>query len=425
MQLKRVVITGLGAVTPMGTGVEALRRGIAEHRSATVSMREPWREFLNLHSLVAAPGPDLDEKRVPRQNRRSMSRMSFYGHDAARQALADAFGSASEGLAHFSPGRLGCIIGSTTGSPIALNQTFEMMLPDRDIGKLNAVKFFQCVSHTVAMNVAQCLGITGAVLATNAACASGLQAAGAAYDLIRLGRQDAVLCGGAEELHASVTASFDVLFAASSRFNDAPSETPRPFDRDRDGIVCGEGAGILLLEDRAHALARGAKIYAEVLGYHTCASGDHISQSNRLALIQCLRQALADAGTAPDEISYVNAHAAGTVQGDAEEAAALREIFGDRVPVSSLKGHIGHTLGASGPIELIATLMMMRDNVIFPTLNLRHIASDCEGLRHVTTTISQPITTILKNSFAFGGINAALVCRKTGAPASPFKKTHG
>ena len=412
MKLKRVVITGLGAVTPMGVGVEALQAGLAGGRCATVSRRDEWQHFLNMHSLVAAPGPDLNEKIVPRQNRRSMSRMSFYGHDAARQALADAFGDGSSWLDHFSAGRFGCIIGSTTGSPIALSETFEMMLPDRDIGKLNAVSFFQCVSHTVAMNVAQCLGITGSVLATNSACASGLQAVGAAYDLVRLGRQDAVLCGGSEELHPSVTGSFDVLFAASARYNDTPSETPRPFDRDRDGIVCGEGAGILLLEDFDHARSRGAKIYAEVLGYHTCASGDHISQSNRTALIRCLRQALDSADIRPEQIDYVNAHAAGTVQGDAEEAATIREIFGDRVPVSSLKGNLGHTLGASGPIELIATLIMMRDSVICPTLHLDNPASDCDGIRHITAPVSQQIDTIIKNSFAFGGINAALVCRK-------------
>lgn len=412
MQLKRVVITGMGAVTPLGVGCEALRNGLAGQRSATVSMRSHWQHFMNLHSLVAAPAPDLNEKAIPRQSRRSMSRMSFYGYEAARQALADAFGDSATGLAHFAAGRLGCIIGSTTGSPIALNETFEIMLPDRDISKLNAVKFFQCVSHTAAMNVAQCLGITGTVLATNAACASGLQAAGAAYDLVRLGTQDAVLCGGAEELHPSVTGSFDVMFAASARYNDSPSETPRPFDRDRDGIVCGEGSGILLLEDYDHARARGAKIYAEVIGYHTCASGDHISQSNRPALMQCLRQALASAGVAPDQIDYVNAHAAGTPQGDSEEAAAIREIFGDRVPLSSLKGNLGHTLGASGPIELIATLMMMQEGVIYPTHNLRNPSPDCEGIQHVTQPLSKSLTTIIKNSFAFGGINSALVCRK-------------
>jgi len=416
MQLKRVVITGMGTVTPLGIGCEALRNGLASQRSATVSMRSQWQHFINLHSLVAAPAPDLNEKEILRQNRRSMSRMSFYGYDAARQALTDAFGDVATSLAHFTPGRLGCIIGSTTGSPIALNETFEIMLPDRDISKLNAVKFFQCVSHTAAMNVAQCLGLTGMVLATNAACASGLQATGAAYDLIRLGSQDAILCGGAEELHPSVTGSFDVMFAASARYNDSPSETPRPFDRDRDGIVCGEGSGILLLEDYDHARARNAKIYAEVIGYHTCASGDHISQSNRPALMQCLRQALASAGVAPTQIDYVNAHAAGTPQGDTEEAAAIREIFGDSVPVSSLKGNLGHTLGASGPIELIATLIMMQEGVIYPTLNLRNPSPDCDGIQHVTEPLAKPLTTIIKNSFAFGGINSALVCRKTSTP---------
>ena len=413
MQLKRVVITGIGAVTPLGIGCEALGKGLAQGRSAVVSTRKEWQHFKNLHSLVAAPAPDLNEKEVPRQNRRSMSRMSFFGLDAAKQALTDAYGSTANALNEIAQGRLGCIIGSTTGSPIALNETFEIMLPERDLSKLNAVKFFQCVSHSAAMNVAQCLGLTGTVLATNAACASGLQAAGAAYDLIRLGSQDAVLCGGAEELHPSVTGSFDVMFAASARYNDAPTQTPRPFDRDRDGIVCGEGAGILLLEEYEHALRRGAKIYAEVIGYHTCASGDHVSQSNRPALVNCLRQSLASAGVTPDQIDYVNAHAAGTPQGDSEEAAAIREIFGNTVPVSSLKGNLGHTLGASGPIELIATLLMMRDGVVFPTLNLQNPAPDCGDLNHVTTPLRKPLNLIVKNSFAFGGINSALVCRNS------------
>ena len=326
MSLNRVVITGIGAVTPFGIGCDALMAGLAEGRSAVVSRREEWRSYKNLRSLVAAPAPDVNEKEIPRQTRRSMSRMSFFGWHAARQALADGFGEAAAGLAGFAPGRLGCVIGSTTGSPIALNETFEIMLPERDIGQLTAVKFFQCVSHTVAMNVAQCLGITGPVVATCAACASGLQAVGAAYDMIRLGSADAILCGGAEELHASVTGSFDVMFAASARFNATPDQTPRPFDRDRDGLVCGEGAGILLLEDYEHARRRGAKMYGEIAGYHTCASGDHISQSNRPALIQCLRQALASASIAPERVDYISAHAPGTPQGDTEEAAAIRTL---------------------------------------------------------------------------------------------------
>jgi 3-oxoacyl-[acyl-carrier-protein] synthase II len=414
MRLKRVVITGIGAVSPLGADCEALRAGLAEGRSAVVSMREEWRKYKNLKSLVGAPAPLLNEREVPRQNRRSMSRMSIFAYQAARQALADAFGDAAAGLSHFDAGRLGCVIGSTTGSPIALNETFEIMIPNYDLSHLPAIKFFQCVSHTAAMNVAQCLGLTGTVLATSAACASGLQAAGAAYDLIRLGTQDAVLCGGAEELHASVTGSFDVMFVASARHNDSPTSTPRPFDRDRDGLVCGEGAGILLLEEYERARARNAKIYGEITGYHTCGSGAHVSQSSKSALVTCMRSALANAGLPPEEIGYVNAHAAGTLQGDAEEAAAIREVFGADVPVSSLKGHLGHTLGASGAIELIASLLMMRDGGLIPTLNLENTAPDCEGIDCFTAPLRRNISALIKNSFAFGGVNSALVCRKAG-----------
>ena len=412
MQLKRVVITGMGAVTPLGLDCEALSAGLADGRSAVVSMREDWRRYKNLKSLVAAPAPEINEREVPRQNRRSMSRMSFLALHAARQALVDAFGEVEAGLAHFGEGRMGCIIGSTMGSPIALNETFEIMIPDYDLSQLPAIKFFQCVSHTAAMNVAQCLGLTGTLLATSSACASGLQAVGAAYDLIRLGTQDAVLCGGAEELHASVTGSFDVMFVASARHNDSPTETPRPFDRDRDGLVCGEGSGILLLEEYEHARARNAKIHGEITGYNTCGSGAHVSQSSKPALIACMRSALASAGLSAGEIDYVNAHAAGTFQGDSEEAAAIAEVFGNEVPVSSLKGHLGHTLGASGAIELIATLLMMRNQLLIPTRNLDHIAPDCEGIRCITTPLKQGIKTFIKNSFAFGGINSALICRK-------------
>jgi len=298
------------------------------------------------------------------------------------------------------------------GSAASITETFELILPDRDIAQLPSTKFFQCVSHTAAMNISQYLGISGSVLATSSACASGLQALGVGYDLIRAGRQDRVLCGGAEELHPTVTGSFDVLFAASSHHNDSPKTTPRPFDRDRDGLVCGEGAGILVLEDLESAQARGVKIYAEVLGFSTCGSGAHISQSNADAMVRCIQQALKESQIQPQDVDYISAHATATAHGDIEEAKALREIFGDTVPVSSLKGHMGHTLGASGAIELIASLKMMEQGTIYPTLNLENIDPSCEGIRHTQTPLKQNVDVIVKNSFAFGGINAALVCRK-------------
>ena len=273
------------------------------------------------------------------------------------------------------------------------------------------MQFFQCLSHTVAMNLAQYLGLQGVLLSTNAACASGLQAIGTAFDLIRSGRQDAVFCGGAEELHPTVTGSFDMLMAASTEYNDRPDEASRPFDAARDGLVCGEGAGILLLEERDRALERGAPVYAEVLGFHTCSGGSHISESHREGIGRCMAGALDDAGCAPADVDYVSAHATATRQGDGEEAAAIGALLGDRVPVSSLKGHLGHTLGASGAIELIAAISGLRKGEIFPTRNLTCVAEECRGIRHVTALEPTSARCLMKNSFAFGGINASLVCR--------------
>jgi 3-oxoacyl-[acyl-carrier-protein] synthase II len=349
-----------------------------------------------------------DEKRIPRQKRRSMGRMSIFAAQAADEALADAGIS----LADVDLMRTGCVIGSTMGSAKSINDTFELMLPDKDLSKLNSTMFFHCMSHTAAVNVAQYLGLTGTVMAPAAACASSLHAIGTAFDLIRLGRQDVILCGGAEELHPTVTGSFDILFATSTKYNNEPHKTPRPFDRDRDGLVCGEGSGILVLEDYERAMQRQAKIYAEVTGFSTTANGLHVSQSNRDSMVACIRQALDEAGQKPATVDYINAHATATLQGDQEEAEAIRDIFGETVPVSSLKGYIGHTLGASGAIELAATLKMMETGVIYPTLNLETVSEDCQGIQHVLRPLEKKLDVVLKNGFAFGGINAALVCSR-------------
>jgi len=405
--MKRVVITGMGAITPLGNTVDSMMEGLAQGSSAVERM-DDWAEYKGLHSLVGAPAVLENEKQIPRQKRRSMGRLSIFAAQAATQAVEDA-GLDAEAVAS---DRTGCVVGSTMGSAASITETFELILPERDIAQLPSTKFFQCVSHTAAMNVSQYLGITGTVLAPSAACASGLQALGVGYDLIRMGRQDRVLCGGAEELHPTVTGSFDVLFATSSHHNDSPKTTPRPFDRDRDGLVCGEGAGILVLEELGQALARGATIHAEVLGFSTCGSGAHISQSNADAMVRCLRQVLEESGIQPLEVDYISAHATATEHGDVEEAIALKEIFGDAVPVSSLKGHMGHTLGASGAIELIASLEMMKQGIVYPTLNLKNIDPECAGIQHVIQPLEKRIDIVVKNSFAFGGINAALVCRK-------------
>ncbi len=405
--MKRAVITGLGVVSPFGNGVAALMAGIEQGRSAVRHMAG-WEEYIGLQSLVGAPVDMQDEKRIPRQKRRSMGRMSIFAAQAADEALADA----GITLADEDLWRVGCVVGSTMGSAKSINDAFEIMLPNKDLSHLNSTMFFQCMSHTAAVNMAQYLGLNGMIVAPAAACASSLHAIGTAYDLIRLGRQDVLLCGGAEELHPTVTGSFDILFATSTKYNDTPWKTPRPFDKDRDGLVCGEGSGILVLEEYERAVARNARIYAEVVGYSSTANGFHVSQSNRESIGVCMRQALGDAGLETQEIDYINAHATATLQGDQEEAEAIRDIFGASVPVSSLKGYIGHTLGASGAIELGATLKMMEQDVIYPTLNLETVSPDCDGVYHVLQQINRPVKAVMKSGFAFGGINAALICKK-------------
>jgi len=406
--LKRVAITGLGVITPLGNSVEDFISALQRQENASVYMPE-WEKYKGLHCLVGAPARLENEKLIPRQNRRSMGRLSIFAVQAAQQALLDAK-ITPEALAN---SRLGCIIGSTMGSAESISEAFETLIPDNDLSKLTSTKFFQCVSHTAALNVGQFLGITGTIISTNAACASALQAIGAGYDLIRSDQQDTVICGGAEGLHPTVVGSFDVLFATSTNFNQTPKQTPRPFDAQRDGLVCGEGSGIIILEDYDLAKKRGAKIYAEIIGYSSFGNGHHVSESNREAITSCINETLKRGGLYPQDIDYINAHATATIQGDQEETAAITQIFGDKIPVSSLKGNIGHTLGASGAIELIASLIMMEKNLIYPTLNLKTPDKDCQGICHVMQKpLTKKINILLKNCFAFGGINASLVCKK-------------
>ena len=403
----RVAITGIGSVTPLGYGAKTLFDAMKNGTSAVKNMPE-WGDYDGLRSLVAAPCEIRNEKDIPRKTRRSMSPMSIMAVQAADEAVADA-GLDKNNLKN---GRCGCVSGSTMGSAKVINQAYELVLPEKDFTKLTSMMFFKCMAHSVSANLAQYFGLTGTVMATSAACASSLQAIGTGFDLIRAGRQDIVICGGAEEIHPTVTGIFDLLYATSVNYNDTPELTPRPFDAKRDGLVCGEGAGILILENYDQAIARNAKIYAEIVGYNTVGSGDHVSQSNKEAMTRCMKGALEDADLMPESIDYINAHATATIQGDAAEAEAIAELFGDKVPVSSLKGYLGHTLGASGAIELVASLQMMKNDLLLPTLNLEKPAEDCRGVAHLIKPEEKKITHLIKNGFAFGGVNASLVCKK-------------
>jgi 3-oxoacyl-[acyl-carrier-protein] synthase II len=277
---------------------------------------------------------------------------------------------------------------------------------------VTSTSYIQMMAHTAAVNIGLYFGLKGRVIPTSSACTSGSQGIGYAYESIRFGRQAVMLAGGAEEISAPSAAVFDTLFAASTR-NDAPQSTPRPFDRDRDGLVIGEGAASLVLEDYEHARARGAKTYAEIIGFACNSDGSHVTQPETATMAIVMRQALADAQLAPEAVGYVSAHGTATDRGDIAEGQATAAVFGPRVPISAMKSYIGHTLGACGAIEAWWTIEMLRRGWFAPTLNLDHPDAACAELDHVTGDGRKlDVEHVVSNNFAFGGINTSIVLKR-------------
>jgi 3-oxoacyl-[acyl-carrier-protein] synthase II len=270
------------------------------------------------------------------------------------------------------------------------------------------------MGHTTAVNIGVYFGLKGRVIPTSSACTSGSQGIGYAYEAIRFGKQTMMVAGGAEELCVTEAAVFDTLFATSTR-NDAPKTTPSPFDRDRDGLVIGEGACTLVLEELEHARARGAYIHAEIAGFGSNSDGDHVTHPNTNTMELAMRLALEDAQLAPQAIGYVNAHGTATELGDIAESQATRRLFGNGVPFSSMKGHLGHTLGACGAIESWLTIRMLHGGWFAPTLNLRKIDSRCGEVDYITGGgRALQCEYAMNNNFAFGGINTSLIFRRPG-----------
>jgi len=405
--MRRVALTGMGIVSPIGNSLAAVKAALVEGTSGIRAMPD-WRRVAGLRSLVAGVVDGIDPKEIPRKYRRTMGRLAILGTFAANQAVADA-GLDGETLASH---RTGAALGSTLGSPTCLEQFFREIVATNDIQEQEGTLFMRVMSHTVAANVAAVLGICGRLVAPCSACASSTQAIGMGYEMIREGHQDVMICGGAEELHPATAGVFDVLHAASRNHNDAPHLTPRPFDRDRDGLVVSEGGAVVVLEEYGHARARGARIHAEVLGYATCSDVRHMTQPSQEGMLHCMTEAVRSAGISPRELDYINAHATGTEIGDPAEAQATRDLVGDAVPISATKGYTGHTLAACGAMEVIFCVLMMRDGFLAPSRNLDHIAEDCQGIAHVQRLTPASPRLVLSNNFAFGGVMASLVLGK-------------
>lgn len=403
----RVVVTGIGLRSPIGHTLAAMRSGLLEGKSGIRRM-SGWDGLDGLRTRVGAPCDGIDANEVPRKFSRTMGRVAVLSALSVRDAIADA-GLASDLIA--SPA-CGVAFGSTVGSTAAQEEFLRPILNENTIRGILASTYLQFMSHTCAGNIALMFGCKGPVIASCTACTSGSQGVGIAYEQVRFGRVPICIGGGAEELHILHAGIFDIMRATSAGYNDQPELTPRPFDRRRDGLVVGEGAGCLILEEYEHARQRGARMYAEIIGYGSGCNGTHPTNSDPEGICIAIQAALRDAELAPAGIQHINAHATGTDVGDAAEAVAVHRIFGNQVPVSALKGYLSHTLGASGALESIATIIMMQDGFMAASRNLNEPDPALPPLDHVVGSARErPISIAMNNNFAFGGINTSLVFR--------------
>ncbi|WP_426201733.1 beta-ketoacyl-ACP synthase [Pseudomonas sp. TWP3-1] len=410
--MKRVVVTGMAGITSLGSNWETIAGNFAANRSGIRRMDE-WDRFTELNTRLAGP---IDDFVVPshwtRKQLRSMGRVSRLAVGAAEQALADA---GLLGDPSIKDGRMGVACGSSTGSTDEIKAFGNMLLNSVAEG-LNANSYVRMMPHTTAANISIFFGLTGRLIPTSSACTSGSQGIGYAYEAIKFGRLPLMLAGGAEELCPTEAMVFDALYATSLK-NDAPQTSPRPYDKDRDGLVIGEGGGMLVLEELEHALARGAHIHAELVGFGSNADGQHTTRPEQTTMRRAMELALEDAGLTPDAIGYVNGHGTATEQGDIAETLATSSLFGERMPISSQKSFLGHTLGACGALESWFSIEMLNRDLYVHTFNLDEVDPHCGKLDYLRGEFRQMSNEyVMNNNFAFGGVNTSLIFRRWPQP---------
>lgn len=405
--MKRVVVTGMSGITSLGETADAIFEKFAQGKSGIRYMAD-WEKYTDLRTKLGGPVESFTvPKHFNRKVTRGMGRVALMSVIAAEAALKDAKLFDDPIL---KSGDAGVAFGSSAGSVDAVRE-FGCMLIDNDMTKMNATTYIRMMSHTSAVNMTVYFGLKGLTLPTSSACTSGSMAIGQAYEAIKYGKQTVMLAGGAEEISAAGAAVFDVLLATSG-MNDHPEQSPRPFDAKRDGLVIGEGAGCLVLEEYEHAQARGATIYAEIVGYGSNTDGQHVTRPDQAMMARCMQLSLKDAGLSAEQIGYVNAHGTSTDQGDIAETQATAQVLGKK-PISSLKSYFGHTLGACGAIEAWLSIEMMQRNQYIPTLNLDDVDPLCGDLDYITgQSRALGADIVMSNNFAFGGINTSLIFKR-------------
>lgn len=405
--MKRVVITGLGLNSPLGNSYDELYESLKAEKSGIEYISE-WEIIKDLGTKVAGRVKNVDLQAIPRKYRRSMGRVAQLTALSTSQAIADAKLSQEQ----LSSKRCGLAFGSTMGG----NETMFEYMPEvqekMSFRGQNSMAFLKMMSHTVAANIAQMFEIKGRNIPTCSACTSSSQGIGAGYESIKYGMSDIMICGGGEEHHYLSAGVFDVMAAASTKHADEPHLSSKPFDESRDGLVVSEGSGAIVLEELEHALARGAKIYAEIVGYGTSCDGSHITTPSKEGMQQVMETSLEDANLKPSDIEYINAHATATPRGDIAESHATHSLFGSDIPVSSTKGHMGHLLGGCGVVESVICLIALNESFLPKTMNFKKLDAECAPINVLAQNVEKEVNIVMSNNFAFGGINTSLIFKK-------------
>ena len=401
--MKRVVVTGMALTSPLGSDIKSSFESLLKFENC-INYDKNLDQYKRLNTRLSAYVKDF---KIPetynRKVLRTMGPVSMMAVRTAELALEDAGLLGDEIITN---GETGVSYGSSAGSLDAIIDFYGMQI-DKEVKGLNSGSYVKMMPHTAAVNISLYFKTIGRLITSSTACTSGSIGIGYAYEAIKNGYQTVMIAGGGDEMHPTEIAIFDTLYATSQK-NETPKLTPSPFDKNRDGLVIGEGAGTLILEEYEHAKARGAKIYAEIIGFGTSTDGTHITNPNRKTMGRALDLALKCADLSPDKIGYVNAHGTATIQGDIAETNATEEIFKREVPISSTKSYTGHTLGACGAIEAILSIEMMHKGWFHPTLNLNEVDIECGNLDYIKGEGREIKTNyVMSNNFAFGGINSS------------------
>ena len=404
---RRVVITGMGIWSCLGTDINTVKDSLYWGKSG-IGFQPERLEYGYRSGLTGiVEEPVITKQMLDRHTRAGMSEEARYAYMASKQA----FMQANMDDQYLRENEVGCIFGNDSSAKPVIEAS-KIMDEKHDSAMLGYGLIFQSMNSTVNMNLSTIFRLRGVNFTVSAACASGSHSIGLGYMLIKQGLQEMVLCGGAQETNYYSMASFDALGAFSIRM-DEPAKASRPFDKDRDGLIPSGGAAALVLEDYDHAVARGADILAEVVGYGFSSNGGGISEASDAGSVTAMSRAIKDAGIALDDIDYINAHATSTRQGDMYEAIALNKLFhGQRALISSTKSMTGHECWMAGASEIVYSIIMMQNNFVAPNINFDN-PDEYSGKINITPkTVEMEVNTVLSNSFGFGGTNSALVIKK-------------